>query len=84
MPPSRQRLAGYLTKVSAGLVSANVSEVRMVEQVVEFKSKLKIEPFRDVRILVDGHVRLHELRIAELVHLLVTVSTRCGRSELSG
>src|SRR5437879_13518350 len=54
----------------------------MIEQVVELKSELKIEPLRDVCVLVDGGVRLHEGRISELVKLLVALGNAGWRSEL--
>ena len=84
LPPSRERLARYLTKVSPGQVGADVSKVRMVEEVVELKPELKIDPLRDVGVLVHRQVGLHELRITKLICLLVAIRARCGRRELSG
>ena len=60
----------------------DILEIGMVEQVVELKSELKIEPLRDVSVLVDGGVRLHEGRISELVKLLVALGNAGWRSEL--
>ena len=54
----------------------------MIEQIVELKPELKIEPLRDVCVLVDGGVRLHEGRISELVKLLVALGNAGWRSEL--
>ena len=60
----------------------DILEIGMIEQVVELKSELKIEPLRDVCVLVDGGVRLHEGRISELVKLLVALGNAGWRSEL--
>jgi hypothetical protein len=60
-------LARYLTKVSARQIGTDVPKVRVVEEVVELKPELEIEPFGYVGVLVGSHIRLHKGRIAESV-----------------
>jgi hypothetical protein len=83
LPPPRQRLARHLAEVSGAQVARDVDEVRVVEQVVELEPQLETDALRDRRVLVDGQVRLHEVRVSELIHLLVAVRTRSGLGELS-
>ena len=65
LPPSRERLGGRNAKVALGKIPLDVLEIGMVEQVVEFKPELEVEPLGYVRIFVKIHIRLHEGRIPE-------------------
>jgi len=49
----------------------------MVEQVVELKPQLEIEPFCYMRVLVCGEIGFREVRLAELLGFLVAVRSRC-------
>ena len=84
LPPPGQRLRGCLTKVPSAQVSLDILEIGMVEQVEKLKTKLKIQPLRDMRVFVNRHVRLHEGRVAELAGFFVAIRPCGGHGELSG
>jgi len=54
----------------------------MVEQVEELEPHLKVKSLREVCVLVNRCIRLHECRVTELPGLLVALSAASGRSEL--
>src|SRR5262249_47054133 len=86
LPPTRQGLVRDLTEVAARqVVTLEVLdlEVGVVEEIVELKPELEVQPLRDVSVLVDGHVRLHVAWTTELVDLLVAVGARRWRRELA-
>src|SRR5438105_8468363 len=82
LPPAWQRLAGYLSKVSCTQIGLDILEIRMVEQVEELEPHLKVKLLRDVCVLVNRCVRLHESRVTELSRLLVALGNAGWRSEL--
>src|SRR5207248_3881121 len=82
LPPAWQRLAGYLSKVSCTQIGLDILKVRMVEQVEELEPHLKVKSLREVCVLVNRCIRLHECRVTELPGLLVALSAASGRSEL--
>src|SRR5882762_5304644 len=83
LPVSRELLTGRCSKRAVCQVVVK-KEIWMVEQVVELKPQLEIEPFCYMRVLVCGEIGFREVRLAELLGFLVAVRSRCRGRELPG
>ena len=76
LPPTRQELPCGLAEVAVQVVGVHILQVYAVEQVVELKPDLEIKSLLEPVVLVNGRVRLGEVRSAESVLLLVAFGSQ--------
>src|SRR5215469_9709653 len=85
LPVARQLLRGGLAERAVCQIAVEPGKVHPVEDVEELKAQLKVNPFGQVSNFVEVDVGLGEVRLPELIGLLISFPTQSrGGCELTG